>query len=117
MRNAAGDAMIGSRRIGAGDWLLLSYPSANRDPAVFASPFTFDVTRADASHHLAYGVGPHFCVGAHLARIELRTFFEQFIPRLRSLELAGDVVRAKTTFVATFKRLPVHIELADSPRQ
>jgi cytochrome P450 len=115
MRNAASDNVVGGQRISAGDWLLLSYPSANRDSGVFASPFTFDVTRADATNHVAYGVGPHFCIGAHLARLELRTFFEQFIPRLHSLELAGEVVRAKTTFVATFKRLPVRLELAESP--
>ena len=112
MRTAATDTEIGGRRIAAADWLLMSYPSANRDSSVFRSPFTFDVTRDDASSHLAYGAGPHFCIGAHLARLELRTFFEQFIPRLRSLELAGEVVRAKTTFVATFKSLPVRLELA-----
>ena len=79
---------------------------------MFTAPFEFDVTRPNASSHLAYGAGgPHFCLGAYLARLELRTFFERFIPRVRSLEIDGDVVRAKTTFVATFKNLPVRMEL------
>ena len=70
------------------------------------------MTRSNASSHLAYGAGgPHFCLGAYLGRLELRTFFESFIPRIRSLEIDGDVVRAKTTFVATFKHLPVRMEL------
>jgi cytochrome P450 len=113
MRTAARDVELGGKRIAAGDWLLLSFPSANRDEEVFASPLEFDVTRSDASSHLAYGGGgPHFCLGAYLARLELRAFFERFIPRVRSLEIDGDVVRAKTTFVATFKNLPVRMELA-----
>lgn len=112
MRSAVTDNIVGGQPIAAGDWMLLSYPSANRDSGVFESPFTFDVTRPDATNHLAYGVGPHFCVGVHLARLEIRTFFQQLIPRLRSLELTGEVERAKTTFVATFKRLPVRLELS-----
>jgi cytochrome P450 len=114
MRTAVRDVELGDKKIAAGDWLLLSFPSANRDEDVFASPFDFDVTRSNASSHLAYGAGgPHFCLGAYLARLELGTFFQRFIPRVRSLEIDGDVVRAKTTFVATFKRLPVRMELAD----
>ena len=113
MRTAVRDVELGGKKIAAGDWLLLSFPSANRDEDVFASPFDFDVTRSNASSHLAYGAGgPHFCLGAYLARLELRTFFERFISRVRSLEIDGDVVRAKTTFVATFKNLPVRMELA-----
>lgn len=111
MRTAIADTEVCGQPLAAGDWLLMSYPSANRDAAVFDAPFSFDVTRRDASNHLAYGAGPHFCIGAHLARLELRLFFEQLVPRLRSLELAGDVIRAKTTFVATFKSLPVRMKL------
>jgi cytochrome P450 len=113
MRTAARDVELGGKKITAGDWLLLSFPSANRDEEVFTAPFEFDVTRPNAASHLAYGAGgPHFCLGAYLARLELRAFFERFIPRVRSLEIDGDVVRAKTTFVATFKNLPVRMELA-----
>ncbi len=111
MRTATTDTTLAGNDIAAGDWLLLSYPSANRDDEVFADPFTFDITRSDAPKHLAYGAGPHFCIGATLARLELRTFFERFIPRVRSLEIAGDVERAKTTFVATFKHLPIRVDL------
>ena len=112
MRTAARDVELGGKKITAGDWLLLSFRSANRDEEVFTAPFEFDVTRPNAASHLASGGGPHFCLGAYLARLELRAFFERFIPRVRSLEIDGDVVRAKTTFVATFKNLPVRMELA-----
>ena len=86
--------------------------SVSRAESFAAEPFEIDVTRPNAASHLAYGAGgPHYCLGAYLARLELRTFFERFIPRVRSLEIAGDVMRAKTTFVATFKTLPVRMEL------
>ena len=91
--------------------MLLSYPSANRDEAVFADPFRLDLTRSNAADHLSFGVGPHYCVGAHLARLELRTFFERLLPRLDSVELAGPVRLAKTTFVGTYKQLPVRITM------
>lgn len=113
MREATQDTELGGQQIAAGDWLLLSFPSGNRDEEVFDSPFEFDVTRSNAASHLSYGAGPHFCLGANMARLELNTFFQSFIPRVRSLEVAGEVVRAKTTFVATFKSLPIRVELAD----
>ncbi len=89
------------------DWLFLSYPSANRDERVFAEPYRFDVTRTDAEHHLGFGFGRHFCLGAHLARLEIRAFFKELLGRLDHIEFAGDVESTAATLVSGPKRLPV----------
>lgn len=111
MRTAVTDVEVSGQVVRAGEWVLLSYASANRDEAVFADPFRLDLSRSNAADHLAFGVGPHYCVGAHLARLELRTFFERLLPRLDGLEVAGPVRLAKTTFVGTYKQLPLRIRL------
>lgn len=64
-----------------------------------------------AREHLAFGFGPHHCIGSTLARLQLTAFFEALLPRIRMLELDGEVEYSRTTFVSTFKRLPVRIEL------
>ena len=69
------------------------YPSANRDPAVFADPERFDVRR-DPNPHLAFGFGPHFCMGASLARLELKVMFSELLRRLPDLHLAGEPLPA-----------------------
>ncbi len=74
----------------AGDRLLLSYLSANRDETVFEDPFRFDIARQNADEHLAFGIGVHFCLGAHLARMELEAFLRELLPRLELVELAGE---------------------------
>lgn len=110
MRTAVTDAHINGSRVSAGDWILLSYPSANRDEAVFCEPFSFDIARRDARKHLAFGVGPHFCIGNQLARMQLKAFFAAFIKRVKRLELDGPVQYSAATFVSTFKALPVKFE-------
>ena len=75
--------------IAAGESVLLSYVSGNRDEDVFADPFRFDVGR-DPNKHIAFGYGVHFCLGAALARMEVNSFFSALVPRLESVELAGD---------------------------
>ena len=80
---------IGGETLHEGDQLMLMYPSANRDEDVFADPFRFDVRR-EPNPHLAFGFGPHFCLGASLARLELNVMFEQILARLPDLELATD---------------------------
>jgi cytochrome P450 len=107
MRQAQADYRLGDTQLAAGDWLLLSYLSANRDEEVFAEPFRFDIRRANADRHLAFGVGTHFCLGAHLARMELQAFLEELLPRLESVELAGEPEYLATTFVGGPKRLPI----------
>ncbi|MFC0040824.1 cytochrome P450 [Actinomadura rayongensis] len=110
MRTATDDYELRGVPIRKGDALLLSYPSANRDEDVFADPFCFDVGR-DPNKHLAFGFGVHYCLGAALARIEVRAFFEELLPRLGSVELAGEPRGIATTFVGGLKRLPVRYTL------
>lgn len=111
MRYAQEDATIGGRTIRAGERVLLSYLSGNRDDAVFADPFRFDVRRKNADQHIAFGTGVHFCLGAHLARMELRAFFRELLPRLDSIELAGETEHTATTFVGGPKRVPIRYRL------
>jgi len=90
--------------------VLLSYVSANRDEEVFDDPFRFDVSR-DPNKHIAFGYGVHFCLGAALARMEINSFFTELLPRLRSVELAGDPEFVATTFVGGPKHLPIRYRL------
>ncbi|MFZ0719075.1 cytochrome P450 [Mycobacterium sp.] len=110
MRTASEDTTVRGVPIAAGESLLLSYVSANRDEEVFADPFRFDVGR-DPNKHLAFGYGVHFCLGAALARMEVSSFFSELIPRLKSIELTGDPESVATTFVGGLKHLPVRYEL------
>jgi cytochrome P450 len=110
MRTAAEDTTVRGVPIAAGESLLLSYVSANRDEDVFAEPFRFDVGR-DPNKHLAFGYGVHFCLGAALARMEVSSFFSELIPRLKSIELNGDPESVATTFVGGLKHLPVRYSL------
>jgi cytochrome P450 family 142 subfamily A polypeptide 1 len=88
-RTATRDVVLRGRTIRAGQKVLLLYPSANRDERVFAEPFRFDVTR-DPNPHVAFGFGAHFCLGASLARLELRVLFEELLAGLPELALASD---------------------------
>jgi cytochrome P450 len=110
MRTAAEDTTVRGVQIAAGDSLLLSYVSANRDEDVFSDPFRFDVGR-DPNKHLAFGYGVHFCLGAALARMEVNSFFTELVPRLKSIELTGDPEHVATTFVGGLKHLPVRYTL------
>ena len=110
MRTAAEDTTVRGVPIAAGESLLLSYVSANRDEEVFADPFRFDVGR-DPNKHLAFGYGVHFCLGAALARMEVSSFFSELVPRLKSIELTGDPESVATTFVGGLKHLPVRYSL------
>jgi cytochrome P450 len=110
MRTAAADTEVGGVPVQQGQALLLSYPSANRDEDVFGDPFRFDVGR-DPNRHLAFGFGVHFCLGAALARMETRAFFAELLPRLESIELAGQPEWTATTFVGGLKHLPIRYSL------
>ena len=111
MRFAQSDYELRGTRIAKGDGLLMSYLSANRDEEVFASPFEFDAARENASSHLAFGTGVHFCLGANLARLELSAFFRELLPRLESIELTGPVAYTAATFVGAPKRVPIRYRL------
>jgi cytochrome P450 len=110
MRTAADDTTVRGVPIAAGESVLLSYVSANRDEDVFDDPFRFDVGR-DPNKHLAFGYGVHFCLGAALARMEVNSFFTELLPRLKSIELDGDPQFTATTFVGGLKHLPVRYQL------
>jgi cytochrome P450 len=90
---------------------MMSYLSANRDETVFADPMRFDIARPNADDHLAFGIGVHFCLGAHLARMELEAFFRELLPRLEHVELAGEPESMATTFVGGPKRMPIRYRL------
>ncbi|MBS1696365.1 MAG: cytochrome P450 [Actinobacteria bacterium] len=106
MRTATTDTAVRGVPISAGESVLLSYVSANRDEDVFSDPDSFDVGR-DPNRHLAFGHGVHFCLGAALARLEINSFFSELIPRLASVELAGTPELTATTFVGGLKHLPI----------
>jgi hypothetical protein len=111
MRTATEDTTVRGIPIAAGDSVLLSYVSGNRDEDIFDNPFRFDVGR-EPNKHLAFGYGVHFCMGAALARMEVNSFFSELLPRLKSIELTGDPELTATTFVGGLKHLPVRYSLA-----
>ena len=106
MRTAAEDTEVRGIPIAAGESVLLSYPSANRDEEIFDEPFRFDVGR-NPNKHVAFGYGVHFCLGAALARMEVSSFFSELVPRLESIELTGDPEYIATIFVGGPKHLPI----------
>jgi cytochrome P450 len=110
MRTATENRVIGGETILAGDSVYLAYLSANRDEAVFEDPFRFDVGRVN-NKHVAFGQGVHFCLGAHLARLELRIFFEELLARVDDIQLAGEPQRSATVFVGGLKHLPISYQV------
>jgi cytochrome P450 len=109
-RTATQDVELRGKRIRAGDQLALYYPSANRDEDIFEDPFTFRVDR-NPNRHLAFGIGEHFCAGAHVARLELEVAFKYLIPRLAEVEVAGPVQRLRSNLVGGIKHLPIRYRL------
>jgi cholest-4-en-3-one 26-monooxygenase len=105
-RTAMRDVELRGAKIREGDKVAVFYSSANRDEDVFPDPFKFDVGRTP-NEHLAFGVGQHFCLGASLARIELRIIFEELLRRLPDFTLAGDVRRLRSNFINGIKEMPV----------
>ncbi len=112
MRTAQEDYELRGVKIRQGEALLLSYPSGNRDEEVFEDPFRFDITR-HPNPHLAFGFGAHYCLGAKLARMEIRAILTELLPRIRSVELNGEPALVEANFVSGLKRLPLHVEWAD----
>ena len=104
-RTATRDTSLGGRRIRRGDKVVLYFASANRDERVFDRPDALDVGRTP-NPHLAFGIGPHFCLGAHLARLEAVTLFDELRPHLTRLRLAGPVDRLASTFMNGIKTMP-----------
>lgn len=110
-RVATADVELGGSTIRKGDQLVLLYASANRDPAHFAEPERLDLTRFP-NRHLAFGFGTHFCLGASLARLEIRIFLEELARRVRSLRLAGPVVEMPNAFVYGLRAAELELDFA-----
>lgn len=109
MRTATTDYTLRGQDIRAGDWLMLCYLSGDRDEEVFKDPFTFQIDRTP-NKQLAFGFGGHMCLGQHLARLEMRVFFEELLPRIKSLSLVGTPIHSKAVFVGGLKTLPIRFE-------
>lgn len=105
-RTVTRDVEIRGRRIPEGDWVLMHYLSANRDEEVFDRAGEFDVTRPDAGHAAFGGGGVHFCLGAQLARLELRVMLEELYPNVPGLTVTGEPDRLRSSFFHGIKRLP-----------
>jgi cytochrome P450 len=90
--------------------MVMYYPSGNHDEAVFDRPHVFDITRTN-NRHLAFGCGPHLCLGIHLARLELRIMLRQFLERVESIEPAGDPTRVHSCVVGGFRKYPVRAKV------
>ncbi|MFI9383092.1 cytochrome P450 [Kutzneria sp. NPDC052558] len=111
-RTATRDVELGGQPIRAGDKVVMWFASGNRDEAVFDDPDRFDVTRSP-NPHVTFGKNsPHFCLGANLARLEVRLMFETLLPRLKTVEPAGEVTRVRSNFVNGIKQFPIRVKAA-----
>jgi cytochrome P450 len=107
-RTATRDVEMHGQTIKAGDKVVMWFASGNRDATVFERPYELDLTRFP-NDHMTFGKGPHTCLGANLARMEIRIMFETLLPRLASMEQTGDIVRVRSNFVNGIKRFPVRV--------
>jgi len=109
-RTATRDVELHGQTIKEGDKVVMWFASGNRDADVFADPYRLDLTRYP-NEHMTFGKGPHNCLGSNLARLEMRIMFETLLPRLASIEPAGDIVRIRSNFVNGIKRFPVRVKV------
>jgi cytochrome P450 len=107
-RTATEDTELADTKVEAGQKVAMLYTSANRDEEVFADPQRFDVRR-DPNPHLSFGIAEHFCLGAHLARLEGRVFFEELLATFSTIEPAGEPARVRSNLNNALKRLPVRL--------
>ena len=106
-RTATQDTTLGGQEIAEGDKVVFWHISANRDETVFDTPDSFDITR-DPNNHMAFGGGgPHFCLGANLARMEIQVMFDRLLDRMPDIHLDGDVQRLQSNFINGTKHIPV----------
>ncbi|MGV1007479.1 MAG: cytochrome P450 [Dermatophilaceae bacterium] len=106
-RTATGPVHLGEVELHRGDKVVVSFASANRDPSVFPEPDGFDIRRPNARDHLAFGAGPHFCLGAFLARTMMQAMFTEVLRRTEWIEAAGEPVWLQSNFQRGVKRLPI----------
>jgi cholest-4-en-3-one 26-monooxygenase len=105
-RTAIRDTKLGGQKIAEGEKVVMFYSSANRDEDVFSSPQEFDIGR-DPNPHLSFGFGPHFCLGRHLAALELRVLLQAIARRMPAITLDGPVTRLRSNFINGIKQMPV----------
>lgn len=106
-RTASVDTEIGGHPVKAGDKIYLSYAAANRDPQVFPDPHRFDITRENAKRHLSFGIGPHICIGARLARMEVKALMRQIVTRLPDIHPVGDPTWLRSIWFNAIIKMPV----------
>jgi cholest-4-en-3-one 26-monooxygenase len=115
-RTAMDDTRIGEQKIHKGDKIQMYYAAASSDEAVFADPENFDITRNRRedvrNEHRAFGVGQHFCIGSHLARLELKVIFEEILRRIRNPRLDGEINWLRSNFINGIKSMPIAFEVA-----
>jgi cytochrome P450 len=109
-RTATQDVEVRGQKISKGDIVALFYPSANRDEEIFEAPFEFRIDR-NPNRHLAFGIGEHFCAGAHVARLEIEYALRFLLPRIEQIELAGPPDRLQSSLIGGIKRLPIRYKL------
>lgn len=108
-RTATRDVEMHGQTIREGDKVVMWFASGNRDEAVFEDPYRFDVTRTNVDH-MTFGKGsPHLCLGSNLARMEIQLMFQELLPRIKTIERAGDVQRLRSNFANGIKKLPVRV--------
>ena len=113
-RTTTADTELGDRRIEAGQKVVMYYGAANRDPRAFAQPERFDITRMPNDHLAFGGGGPHFCLGSHVARVEIDAMFRQLLARLPDLQKIGETEWQASTFISGPKH--IRVRRADCPR-
>ena len=120
-RTALQDAEVGGQPIKKGQKVHMFYGAANADEAVFTDPDTFDITRADRedvrNSHRAFGVGQHFCLGSHLARLELRVIFQEILDRIYQPEFDGDINWLRSSFINGIKKMPIRFKTEPGEQQ
>ena len=108
-RTATKDVEMHGKQIKKGDKVVMWFASGNRDASKFENPYQLDLTRFP-NDHMTFGKGPHSCLGANLARMEIRILFEELLPRIGSIEQTGEIDRVRSNFVNGVKRFPVRIK-------
>jgi cytochrome P450 len=108
-RTATKDTELAGQKIAADEKVVMWYGAANRDPAVFEHPDVLDVARVNADKHLAFGFGPHVCLGKRVAQIQLEEAYGQILARFPGIEWTGEIDIAPNNFVHAIRRLPVRL--------
>jgi cholest-4-en-3-one 26-monooxygenase len=115
------DVEVGGQQIRKGDKIQMYYGAASSDESVFADPDTFDIgrnRREDVrNEHRAFGVGQHFCMGSHLARLELRVIFDEIARRIRNPRLDGEISWLRSNFISGIKSMPIAFDVVDPGRE